>query len=182
MRVRIAASTFLLLMLAVPVASGQRPGQRPTQPGGTQWHQVDSKEVSLRVRLPVQWRTKPAAARNGRSCLEAISPKSTIYLHACSFRNGDLTLDDLLDRTLDELGVDLDDDPDEESINGLDALVGETTATFDGRDLGMFIVVAAYGDTRYVISVMTKANLFDANARTMNRIVDSLAPIATGGK
>jgi hypothetical protein len=46
----------------------------------------------------------------------------------------------------------------------------------------MFIIAAAYGDTRYVVCVMTKANLFDANARTMNRIVDSLAPMATGGK
>jgi len=137
--------------------------------------------VRLRLRLPAQWQTKPATS-NGRPCLDAVSPKSTIYLRACSLRNGALTLDDLLDQTLNELGVDLDDDPGEERINGLDALVGETTATFGGRSLGMFIVAAAYGDSRYVVYVMTKADLFDANARTMNRIVDSLAPIAPAGK
>ena len=174
-------STSLLLMLAAVVASGQGPGQRSTQRSGAQWREVESKEVNLRLRLPAQWQTKPAT-RNGRPCLEAISPKSTIYLHVCSFRNGDLTLDDLLDRTLDELGVDLDDDPSEERINGLDTLVGETTATFNGRELGMFIIAAAYGDTRYVVCLMTKADLFDANARTMNRIVDGLSPIATRGK
>jgi hypothetical protein len=160
-------------------ASGQR--QPPDQGSGTQWREVQSKEVNLRLRLPAQWETKPGTS-NGRPCLDAISPSSTIYLHACSFRNGDLTLDDLLDQTLDDLGVDLDDDPGEERINGLDALVGEATTDFYGRDLGMFIVVAAHGDTRYVIYVMTKADLFDANARTMNRLVDSLAPLATAGK
>ncbi len=177
----VVASTILLLMLAAVAASGQNGGQRSKQPSGTQWREVQSREVNLRLRLPPQWQTKPAS-RNGRPCLEAISPKSTIYVHACSFRNPDLTLDDLMDRTLDELGVDLDDDPDEERLNGLDALVGETTATLGGRDLGMFIVVAAYGDTRYVVYVMTKADSFDANARTMNRIVDSLAPMPLGGK
>ncbi len=177
---KLVASTFLLLMLAVPVARGQA-AQRPKRHTGTQWREVQAKEVKLAVRLPVQWQTK-AASRNGQACLEAISPKSSIYLQACSFRNGELTLDDLLDRTLDQLDVDLDDDPEEERINGLDALVGETTATFNGRDLGLFIVAAAYGDTRYVITVMTKARLFDANARTMNRIVDSLAPIESDGR
>lgn len=181
MRLRGAASTILLLTFAGLVASGQRPGQRSKQPPQTHWQNVESKEVNLRLRLPAQWQTKPAT-QNGRPCLDAISPKSTVYLHACSFRNGDLTLDDLLDQTLDELGVDLDDDPGEERINGLDALVGETTATFNGRDLGMFIVAAAYGNTRYVVYVMTKADLFDANARTMNRIVDGLAPIAVSGR
>jgi hypothetical protein len=181
MRLRVIVSTLLLLMLAVQVAAGQRAGQRSKQPSGAQWREVASKEVGLRLRLPEGWQTKPAIT-NGRPCLDAISPKSTIYLHACSFRNGDLTLDDLLDRTLDELGIELDEDPGEERINGLDALVGETTATSDGRDLGMFIVVAAYNSTRYVVCVMTKAALFDANARTMNRIVDGLAPIAATGK
>jgi hypothetical protein len=169
------------MVLAAVVAPGQRQAQPPGQRSGTQWHDVQSKEVNLRLRLPVQWQTKPVTA-NGRSCLDAISPNSTIYLHACSFRNGDLTLDDLLDRTLDDLGIDLDDDPGEERINGLDALVGEATTDFYGRDLGMFVIVAAHGDTRYVICVMTQADLFDANARTMNRIVDSLAPLPTGVK
>ena len=181
MRHRVVASTILLLLLAGVAAPGQRPGHRSKQPSGTQWREVQSKEVQLRLRLPAEWQTKPATG-NGRSCFEAISPKSTVYLRACSFRNGDLTLDDLLDRTLDELGVDLDDDPGEERINGLDALVGETTATLNGRDVGMFIIAAAYGDTRYVVYVVTRADLFDANARTMNRIVDSLAPIAPRGK
>ncbi len=180
MKLQVATSTIVLIVLAVAVPSAQRPAQRPKQGSGAQWRQVESKEVNLRLRLPAQWQTK-TATRNGRPCLEAVSPRSTIYLQACSFRGGDLTLDDLLDQTLDDLGVDLDDDPDEERINGLEALVGETTATFDGRDLGMFIVAAAYGDTRYVVYVMTKAELFDANARTMNRIVDSLAPIGPGG-
>ena len=177
-----AAVTILLLVPAASVASGQRAAPRSKQgSGAAQWHEVVSKEASLRLRLPAQWQTKPAT-RKGRPCLEALSPKSTVFLQACSFRNGDLALDDLLDQTLDELGVDLDDDPDEERINGLDALVGETTAGFNGRNLGMFIVVAAYGETRYVVYVMTKGDLFDANARTMNRIVDSLTPIARGGK
>ncbi len=174
----------MLLVPTAVVASGQRAAQpssrkapTPKQRAGAQWREVESKEVNLRLRLPSQWQTK-AATVNGRPCLVAISSKSTVYLHACSFRSGDLTLDDLLDQTLDDLGVDLDDDPGEERINGMDALVGETTAMFDGRDLGMFIVAAAYGDTRYVVYVMTRADLFDANARTMNRIVDSLAPLA----
>ena len=177
MRLHLVASTILVLVLAIPGAFAQRQAQGP----GAQWRMVESKEVNLRLRLPAQWQTK-AVTRDGRPCLEALSPRSTIYVDACSFRDGDLTLDDLLDRTLDELGVDLDDDPGEERINGLDALVGETTATFNGRGLGMFIVAAAYGDTRYVVYVMTRAELFDANARTMNRIVDSLAPIAAGRK
>jgi hypothetical protein len=179
---RVVIPTILALVLAVSDGAGQRAAPRSKQGSGeTPWREVVSKELNLRFRLPSQWQTKPAT-RNGRSCLEAISPKSTVFFQACSFRKGDLTLDDLLDQTLDELGVDLDDDPDEERINGLDALVGETTATFDGRDLGMFIIAAAYGDTRYVVYVMTKADLFDANAGTMNRIVDSLAPTATRGK
>jgi hypothetical protein len=179
MSLRISAWPILLLALApAPVGPGQRAGQRPQRPSGIEWREVESKEVSLRLRLPAAWQTKPATTK-GRSCLDAISPTSTIYLRACSFRNADLTIDDLLDQTLDDLGVDLDDDAQDERINGLDALVGEATATFEGRDLGMFIVVAAYGDTRYVVHVMTKADLFDANARTMNRIVDSLAPIGT---
>ena len=156
-------------------------GQSSRQPSGTQWREVESKEVKLRLRLPAQWQAKPGT-RNGRPCLDAVSPNSTIYLRACSYRNGGLTLDDLLDRMLDDLGVDLDDDPDEETLNGLDTLVGETTATFEGRDVGMFLIAAAYGDTRYEIYVLTKADLFDANARTMNRIVDSLAPLEAGGK
>src|SRR5512143_1508064 len=135
MRLCVVASTMMLLMLGGLVTSAQRPAQRSNQRSGTQWHEVESKQVNLRLRLPAQWQTKPAT-RNGRPCLDAISPKSTVYLHACSFRNGDLTLDDLLDQALDELGIDLDDDPGEERINGLDALVGETTATFEGRDLG----------------------------------------------
>jgi hypothetical protein len=177
MTLRVAASTVLFLVLSVPVATGQR----PPQPSAPQWSTVDSKEVSLRFRLPAGWQTK-TAMKNGRPCIDAVSPKSTVYFHACSFQSASLTLDDLLDQTLDELAVDLDDDPDEENLNGLDALVGETTDTFEGRDIGMFIVVAARGDTRYVIHVMTKADLFDANARTMNRIVDSLAPLSTRGK
>jgi len=181
MRPRVAASATVLLILAGLVAPGQRQAQRPDQRAGTQWREVQSKEVNLRFRLPAEWQTKPATA-GGRPCLDAISPNSTIYLHACSFRDSDLTLDDLLDRTLDDLGVDLDDDPSEEHLNGLDALVGEATTDFYGRQLGMFIVVASYGDIRYAIYVMTKADLFDANARTMNRIVDSLAPLATAGK
>ncbi len=185
MRVRLFASTIVLLLPAVLVASGQRAAQRPKQPpkqpSGAQWRAVVSKEVGLQLRLPANWDTK-STTRKGRPCLAAVSPKSTIYVLACSFRNDELSIDDVLDRTLDELGVDLDDDPDEESINGLDALVGETTATFEGRDIGMFIVVAGYADTRYVVYVMTKADSFDANARTMNRIVDSLAPLGSGGK
>ncbi len=179
MRLPPGAATVLLVILAVLPASAQGAGQRSRQPSGAQWRTVDSKEVHLRLRLPAEWQTKPGTAK-GRACLDAISPKSTIYVHACSFRNAELALDDLLDQTLDALDVDLDDDPDEERINGLEALVGETTATIEGRDLGMFIIVAAYGDTRYVVYVMTKADLFDANARTMNRIVDSLAPLPTG--
>ena len=182
MRLRAAASTILLATLAVVVASGQRQAQRPPQqPSGTPWHEVQSKEVNLRLRLPAQWQSKPATS-NGRPCLAAISPKSTIYLHACSFHNADLSLDDLLDQTLTDLGIDLDDDPGEERINGLDTLVGEATTTLAGQDVGMFIVAAAYGDTRYVVTVMTRASLFDANARTMNRIVDSLAPLAAAAK
>jgi hypothetical protein len=164
-----------------PVAAGQRGSPRPTQPSQAQWLTVESKEVNLRLRLPAGWQTK-SSTRNGRPCLDAVSPRSTVYFHACSFRNANLTLDDLLDQTLDELAVDLDDDPAEEDLNGLDALVGETTDSFEGRDIGMFIVVAEQGDTRYVIYVMTKADLFDANARTMNRIVDSLAPLPVRGK
>jgi len=177
MRLHLVASTILVLVLAIPGAFAQRQAQGP----GAQWRMVESKEVNLRLRLPAQWQTK-AVTRDGRPCLEALSPRSTIYVDACSFRDGDLTLDDLLDRTLDDLGVDLDDDPSEEHLNGLDALVGEATTDFYGRQLGMFIVVASYGDIRYAIYVMTKADLFDANARTMNRIVDSLAPLATAGK
>ncbi len=177
MKPRLVASTILFLVLSAVVPSGQGAGQPSTE----QWRTIESKEVNLRLRVPPGWQTKPAT-RNGRPCVEAISPRSTVYLHACSFRNRDLALDDLMDQTVEELGIELDDDPDEERINGLDALVGETTDTFSGRDLGMFVVVASYGDTRYVVYVMTKANLFDANARTMNRIVDSLAPLSTRGR
>lgn len=184
MRLRLAASAILLVMVVVPVASAQRPARRAA-PRAKQrpeaWRVVESKDVHLRFRLPANWQTK-AAAKNGRSCIEAVSAKSTIYLHACSFRNGEISLDDVLDRTLDELGAQLDEDADEEQINGMDALVGETTDTFNGRDLGMFVVAAGYGELRYVVYVMTRASLFDANAPTMNRIVDSLAPIGAGGK
>ncbi len=187
MRRRFVPGAILLVLLVVAdlvagqPAHGSKPRTRPQpQPRG-QWRVVESKDVRLRFRLPASWQTK-AATRNGRPCVEAISPKSTVYLHACSFRNGELSLDDVLDRTLDDLGVELDDDPDEEQINGLDALVAETTDTFNGRDVGMFVVVAGYGEMRYVVYLMTKANLFDANARTMNRIVDSLAPLSSLGK
>ncbi len=181
MRLPVVASTFVVLLLTAVAASAQRPLPRSKQSSPGQWHAVESKEVQLRLRLPPQWQTKPAT-KNARPCLDAISPKATIYLHACSFRNSELSLDDLLDRTLDDLGIELDDDPGEERINGLDALVGETTASVGGRDVGMFLVVASYGDTRYVITIMTKASLFDANARTMNRIVDSLSPNVAGPK
>ncbi len=180
MTLRFATSALLLTILAASPAFARATIQsskpRAKQPSSGQWRAVESKEVGLRFRLPGNWQAKPAT-KNGRPCVEAVSAKSTIYLHACSFRNGELSLDDVLERTLDELGVELDDDPDEEQINGMDALVGETTDTFNGRDVGMFVVIAAYGETRYVVYVMTRANLFDANARTMNRIVDSLAPV-----
>ncbi len=181
MRLCVPVSTALLVLFAIPASPAERQTQRPNRAPTEQWRQIESKEVGLRFRLPVQWQTK-TATRNGRSCLEAVSPRSTVYLQACSFRDANIELEDLLDQTLDDLGVDLDDDPDVESLNGLDALVGETTATFEGRDLGMFIIVAAHGDTRYVVHLMTKAALFDANARTMNRIVDSLAPAGGGAR
>ncbi len=100
-----------------------------------------------------------------------------MYVVVYSFQDASMSNDDVLDQALGELAVDLDDDPEEEEIHGLDALVGETTDTVNGREVGMFILAASYGDTRYVAYVMTDAARFDANAKVMNRILDSLTPI-----
>jgi hypothetical protein len=157
-----------LTLAAVLVAAGSASAQ--------QWQTVTSKEVGLRVDLPPKWTTK-TGTRQERPFLEATNGDATMFLYLYSLRDEDLTLEDLLDDVLDELGVELDDDAQDEDLNGLDALVGETTATFNGREVGMFVVVAGRDDMRYVAYVMTKAALFDDNTDVMNRIVDSLAPL-----
>jgi hypothetical protein len=162
-------------VLFVALTPGARPGQSRDVPG-PQWKRVESKAAKFRFSIPPAWQTK-SGVKKDRPYVEAVSPDTAMYVFAYSFQDADMSNDDVLDQALDELGVDLDDDPEEEDINGLDALVGEATDTVNGREVGLFLMVASSGDTRYVAYVLTDAARFDANASVMNRILDSFAPL-----
>jgi hypothetical protein len=168
------AAALALVIAAVAAGARAEPARLPPP---QQWARVESKAANIRFTIPSGWQSK-TGVKQDRPFVEAVSPDASIYVVVYSFQDASMSNDDVLDQALDELGVDLDDDPEEETIHGLDALVGETTDTVNGREVGLFILAASYGDTRYVAYVMSDAARFDDNAKTMNRILDSFAPLA----
>jgi hypothetical protein len=173
----VAVAALALLTWLCPRVDARQSGQVPAR----QWKRVESTAVNLRFTVPPGWQTR-TGTRKDRPYIEAVSPDASMYVFAYAIRDARAALEDVLDQALDELGVELDDDPQEEEIHGLEALTGETTDTVNGREVGIFIMAASYGDTRYVAYIMTDAGHFDANAAAMNRILDSFTPLAGTGK
>lgn len=93
------------------------------------------------------------------------------------YKDASISTKDLLNNAVNDLGIALEGESAQENLNGMDAWVASATGMIEGAEIDMFIAAATYDENNYVAYVFTSAANAENNAATMNRIIDSLAPI-----
>ncbi len=142
-----------------------------------QWESYSSEKHNIKFSVPGKWKTTSGTNPNGVPFLESESPDGSLYLMVYAYTDSSLSTEDLLDKAVDDLGLKLTGEANEEEINGLHAWVAEATGRIDGQPVGLFIMAATYDEHNYVAYVFTEQSKFDKNADVMNKILDSFAPI-----
>lgn len=142
-----------------------------------QWEWFSSEKHNIKFSVPGKWKTSSGTNANGVPFLESESSDGSLYLMVYAYKDSSLSTEDLLDKAVDDLGVKLTGEANEEEINGLHAWVGEATGRIEGQPVGLFIMAATLDEDNYVAYVFTEQSKFDKNAPVMNKILDSFTPL-----
>lgn len=160
--------SFSLLLLAFVFLTGASYSQ--------QWETFEAPEYNIKISIPPNWKTT-TGTQDGIPYLEGISADETMSLFIFVYKDASISTKDLLNNAVNDLGIALEGESAQENLNGMDAWVASATGMIEGAEIDMFIAAATYDENNYVAYVFTSAANAENNAATMNRIIDSLAPI-----
>lgn len=143
---------------------------------GQEWETYESKEYNIQFDVPAKWKTTHGIKKD-IPYLESESPDGSVVLFVYVYEDSEISTEELFDKAVDDLDLDLEGEAEEEEINGLHAWVGEATGKIEGEKVGMFIMAATYDEFNYVAYIFTEEAKFEKNAKVMNKILDSFEPI-----
>lgn len=160
--------SFSLLLLVFLFLSGTASSQ--------EWEIFEASEYNIKISVPPNWKTS-TGTQDGIPYLEGISPDETLSLFIFVYKDAGISTQELLNNAVNDLGIALEGESAQENLNGMDAWVASAAGMIEGAEIDMFIAAATYDENNYVAYVFTSAANAENNAATMNRIIDSLAPI-----
>lgn len=141
-----------------------------------EWDTFESKDFNIKFDVPADW-TSAAYTESDIPYLESFSPDESMSLIVYAYKSMDISAVDLLRQAADDLGIALVGEANEKDINGLNAWITEATGILYEVNAGLFIMAATYEDNNYVAYVFSEESRFEKNADTMNKIINSFAPL-----
>lgn len=157
-------SLFLLFLFLSGTVSAQ------------QWETYEAADYNIKFSIPGNWKTS-TGDQDGIPYLEGISADETMSLFIFMYKDASISTKDLLNNAVNDLGIALEGESAQENLNGMDAWVASAAGSIDGVEIHMFIAAATYDENNYVAYIFTSADNSEKNAATMNKILDSLAPL-----
>ncbi|QOJ27402.1 MAG: hypothetical protein HRU80_00400 [Ignavibacteriales bacterium] len=141
-----------------------------------EWETFEATEYNVKISLPPNWKTS-TGSQDGIPYLEGISADETMSLFIFVYKDASISTQELLNNAVNDLGIALEGESAQENLNGMDAWVASATGVIEGAEIDMFIAAATYDENNYVAYVFTAAANAQKNVATMNKIIDSLAPL-----
>ncbi len=140
------------------------------------WETFEAADYNIKISIPGNWKTD-TGSQGDIPYLEATSPDQSMFLYIFVYKDASISTEELLDNAIDDLGIEMEGEANNENLNGMDAWVAVTAGLIDDMEVGIYITAATYNADNYVAYIFTPIEYFDKNAVVMNKIIDSLAPI-----
>lgn len=140
------------------------------------WETFEAQDYNIKISIPSNWKTS-AGVDGDIPYLESFDPEETVYLMIYVYKDASISTEELLGMAVNDLGIALRGEANNENLNGMDAWVAEAEGLINDMEVGMYITAATYDDNNYVAFIFTSIENWDKNFSVMNKIIDSLSPL-----